>query len=324
MRQSRIVIVGAGIVGLSTAYALLSHGLEHVTVLEQETVDHPRGTSHGISRLLRFEYGPDLFYSKMVDMSFHLWRRLEHVSQRTLYSRTGLLVLGNEGDQFTQPSYHAMREMAMPVERLSWQHCKQRFPQFSTFNNDTITYNAEAGILHASTCLRTLKEMVIELGGSILEACRVTHLTHDSQLRPVRIHTSTGDELTADKVVLATGPWVHRLLADLHLPVHVTRQYLLYFAGLPFSSFGIHAFPAFFTNDLYGFPLHNTSHNGHGPNWLKAASHSFGKPIDPDDLLPPDEEIISQVAQKLRNLLPALQNARLARVDFVYVRHNPR
>jgi monomeric sarcosine oxidase len=302
-------------VGLSTAYALLTQGLEHVTVLEQETVDHCRGTSHGVSRLLRFEYGSDLFYSKMVSLSLNRWKRLEHVSQRTLYSRTGLLVLGNEGDQFTQPSYHAMREMEMPVERLSWQHCKQRFPQFSPYSNDNIIYNAEAGILHASTCLRTLKENIIDLGGSIFEACRVTHLMHDNQLRPVRIHTSTGDELTAERVVLATGPWVHRLLADLQLPVHVTRQYLLYFAGLPFSSFGIPAFPAFFTNDLYGFPLHNTTNNGYGPNWLKAASHSFGKPIDPDDILPPDDQVIAQVTNKLRNLLPALHNARLAHVD---------
>jgi monomeric sarcosine oxidase len=302
-------------VGLSTAYALLAQGLEHVTVLEQEAVDHPRGTSHGISRLLRFEYGSDIFYSKMVSLSLNRWKRLEHVSQRTLYSRTGLLVFGNEGDQFTQPSYHAMREMEMPVERLSRQHCGQSFPQFSTYSKDIITFNAEAGILHASTCLRALKEMVIDLGGSIFELCRVTHLTHDSQLRPVRIHTSTGDELTAERVVLATGPWVHRLLADLRLPVHITRQYLLYFAGLPFSSYGIHTFPAFMTNELYGFPLHSTSNNSHDPNWLKAASHSFGKPTDPNDILPPDDNVVAHITNKLRNLLPALHNARLAHVD---------
>ncbi len=52
--QQGIVIVGAGIVGLSTAYALLSQGMQHVTVLEQEAVDHRRCSSHGSSRLLRF------------------------------------------------------------------------------------------------------------------------------------------------------------------------------------------------------------------------------------------------------------------------------
>jgi len=315
VRQPRVVIVGAGIVGLSTAYSLLTQGVEHVTILEQETVDHPRGTSHGISRLLRFEYGPDIFYSRMVRMSLSRWKRLEQVSQRTLYTRTGLLVLGNEGDNFTQPSYQAMLEMQLPTERLSRQHCKQRFPQFTASDSDVITYNAEAGILHASTCLRTLKELVISLGGTIHESCRVTHLSHDSQLRPVRIHTSTGNELSAERVVLATGPWVHRLLADLQLPVRLTRQYLLYFAGLPPSSFGIHAFPSFFTSDLYGFPFHPTTNNNYGPYWLKAASHTFGMPINPDDILPPDEQVVAHVSKKLRSLLPALHNANLVQVD---------
>src|SRR5436305_13560124 len=111
-----------------------------------------------------------MFDSRMVRISLSRSKRLEQVSQRTLYTRTGLLVLGNEGDNFTQPSYQAMREMDLPTERLSRQHCKQRFPQFSTSDSDIITYNAEAGILHASTCLRTLKEMVISLRGIIHES----------------------------------------------------------------------------------------------------------------------------------------------------------
>ena len=96
--QQQVVIIGAGIVGLSTAYALLCQGVKHVTLLEQETVDHRRATSHGISRLLRFEYGPDLFYSQMVRLSLNRWKQLERTSKRTLYTRTGLLVLGMEGD----------------------------------------------------------------------------------------------------------------------------------------------------------------------------------------------------------------------------------
>jgi monomeric sarcosine oxidase len=315
VRQPPVVIVGAGIVGLSTAYALLSQGVKHVTILEQEAVDHRRGTSHGISRLLRFEYGSDIFYSEIVRLSLNRWQRLELATQRTLYTRTGLLVLGTEGDNFTQPSYYALRKLDMPVERLSPQLCKQRFPQFTSNSNDIIIYNAEAGILHASTCLQTLKKMVLDHGGTIFESCRVTDLSHDNLRRPVRIHTSTGDELLAERVVLATGPWVHRLLADLQLPVRLTHQYLLYFAGLPFSSFGMNTFPAFIANDLYGFPLHPTSNNAYGPYWFKAASHTFGKPVDPDDVLPPDGHVIAQVAAKLRNLLPALHDVRLVHVD---------
>ena len=41
--QQHMIIVGAGIIGLSTAYALLTQGMQRVTVLEQVSVDHRRG-----------------------------------------------------------------------------------------------------------------------------------------------------------------------------------------------------------------------------------------------------------------------------------------
>jgi monomeric sarcosine oxidase len=314
VRQQQVVIVGAGIVGLSTAYALLAQGLKHVIVLEQETVDHRRAASHGVSRLLRFEYGEQLFYSEMVRRSLDRWYALEHITKRTLYTPTGLLVLGTESDNFAQPSYQAMQELRMPTERLSRRDCQQRFPQFSTLSNDIFTFNTEGGILHASLCVQTLKDLIIDLGGTIYESCRVTVIDHDNLTRPIRIHTSTGDTLIADQIVLATGAWVHRLLADLRLPVQLTRQYLLYFAGLSATSFGNNTFPAFITADLYGFPLHK-SPCSQSYSFFKAASHSFGSSIDPDDILPTEELVLARITKSLRDLLPALQQAELVRVD---------
>jgi len=314
VRQQRVIIVGAGIVGLSTAYALLTQGFTQVIVVEQEVVDHRRASSHGVSRLLRFEYGADLLYSEMVRQSLIRWQQLERATQRTLYTPTGVLVLGTECDNFTQPSYQAMQGLHLPTECLSRQSCKQRFPQFSTQQSEIIIYNAQGGILHASTCLQTLRDLIIDRGGIVYEGCRVTGIQYDNPSRPIRIQTSTGDALSADHVVLATGSWVHRLLADLRLPIQLTRQYLLYFAGLPYASFGVNAFPAFITNDLYGFPMHSTPYS-HSYQLFKAASHSFGTPIDPDDIVPPEKHVIARVKASLENLLPALQQAELVHVD---------
>lgn len=310
MRHERIVVVGAGIVGLSTAYALLAQGMRDVTVLEQEMVDHQRATSHGFSRLLRFEYGSDSLYSRMVLLSLARWKRLEWITKRTLYTPTGLLVLGTEDDNFTEPGYCLLREFGLPIEHLFQEQSRQRFPQFATRPYDMLTYNAEAGVLHASTCLCTLRDLILDLGGEIYESCRVIRLVNDSQAHPVHLHLSSGERLVADRVVLATGPWVHRLLAYLYLPVRVTRQYLLYFAGLPYSSFEAGVFPAFISRELYGFPIHNGC-NG----WLKAASHNFGVPIDPDEVSTLDHSVITQVTSKIQELLPAVRQARLAHVD---------
>jgi monomeric sarcosine oxidase len=312
--QQRIVIVGAGIVGLATAYALLKQGMQQVTVLEQATVDHCRSTSHGLSRLLRFEYGNDQFYSEMVQLSLKRWKNLELVAGRTLYTRTGLLALGNEDDNFTLASYHTLRELGLSPERLSRRYCVQHFPQFDLDRYDLFTYNRDAGLLHASSCLHTLKALILELGGNIFEAARITSFSHENPLRPIRLHLANGDEMLADRLVLATGPWIHRLLSDLQLPVRMTRQYVLYFSNLPASSFALHQFPAFLADNLYGFPLHNTC-VGNGPCWLKATSHDFGTPVDPDAAPVVDSEIIDRLVDKLCKLLPALERADLARVE---------
>jgi glycine/D-amino acid oxidase-like deaminating enzyme len=248
----------------------------------------------------------------MVQLSLRRWCDLQTTTKRTLYTPTGLLTLGTEDDNFTQPSYSVLRKLGLPTERLTEQHCRQRFPQFTTHAYDTLTYNAEAGILHASKCLQTLKELIIDLGGSIHEDCRVISLASDSPLRPVRLYLHSGRELTADRVVIAIGPWVHRLLSHLRLPVQLTRQYLLYFAGLPTSMFGANKFPAFFAHDLYGFPILNS---GYASDWLKATSHNFGTRVDPDEVSLPDERVVARIAMRLRELLPALQQAELAHVD---------
>ena len=314
MYQQQVVIVGAGIVGLSTAYALLKRGVRKVAVLEQESVDHARSTSRGPSRLLRFEYGSDAQYVQMVQLSLHRWRYLERMTTRTLYTRTGLLMLGTEDDNYTLPSHHLLQSMGQPSERLSEQRCWQRFPQFATHAYDVLIYNAEAGILHASTCLSVLKSLILELGGEIYEHSRVSRLISGEQQQPLCIRLSSGGEVLGDRVVLATGPWVHHLLGDLHVPVRMTRQYLLYFAGLSPASFGIHAFPAFIAHDLYGFPLQRAA-NASGQMWLKAASHSFGSRVDPDDTSAPDGHILDQITRRLRELLPALRWTELAHVD---------
>ena len=308
--QQHIVIIGAGIAGLSTAYALLKQGKRRVTVLEQASVDHAGGTSHGFSRLLRFEYGAEALYTCMVQLSLERWKQLESVSRRALYTPTGVLVIGSNEDRFTCASYKVAREMGLPIEYLTEKQCNRRFPRFATYGCDTITYNAEGGILHASSCLQVLRDLVLTMGGEIVEANRVTRVLYGDARRPLQVSLASGQAIVADRVVIAAGPWIHRLLPEVELPVRITRQYLLYFAGLPAAHYSAGVFPAFLARNLYGFPIHDGC-NG----WVKTASHDFGYTVSPDDRTPPDGAIIKRIREQLAALLPVLRDALLARID---------
>jgi monomeric sarcosine oxidase len=307
--QPHIVIIGAGIVGLSTAYALLSEGIARVLVLEQAVVNHHKSTSSSISRLLRFEYGADAFYSRMVKLSLERWRELERRTQRSLYTPTGLLSLGKKGDELLS-ELEITRGLGLESEQLSPQSCEERFPQFDTRNYETLAYNTEGGILYASACLNALKRAILDLGGEIAESSRVTQILHDNPYRPLCLRLSSGDEIRADQLVVATGPWVNTLLGSLHIPVEITRQYILYFSGLSATRFSTGVFPAFSERYLYGFPIHKGS-NG----WLKATSHQFGRAVNPDESTNIDGEVIEQIIDELHTLIPALRQAELAHVE---------
>ncbi|GCE20184.1 FAD-dependent oxidoreductase [Dictyobacter kobayashii] len=318
MYQQRVIIVGAGIIGLATAYNLLQQGIHQVTVLEQATVDHGQASSHGASRLLRFEYGNDTFYPEMVHLSLKRWKKLEQHTSQHLYTPTGTLGLGQGQDSFAGQSYQTLRNLGYTPERLNHSEIAKRFPQFRAQSYDFLTYNADAGMLHASLCLQTLRSAIRDLGGTVLEHHQVTAIRHENVQQAIRLQLSTGEEMLADRAIIATGPWVHRLLhTEIELPVRLTRQYLLYFANLPTEEFGLPAFPTFMAEDLYGFPLHAQGTNG--PTWLKAASHTFGDPAEPGEVPVVDERVIRQVTQRLYDLIPALQQAELAKVEsYIY------
>src|SRR5690348_17266152 len=102
MPQPRTLVVGGGVMGLAAGCALAARGAE-VTVLERHTVAHEWASSHGLTRAIRYEYGPHAIYTDMVARSLALWDELARESSLHLYTETGVLTLGQTDDGHTLP-----------------------------------------------------------------------------------------------------------------------------------------------------------------------------------------------------------------------------
>jgi monomeric sarcosine oxidase len=292
--------------GLATGCALAQQGVR-VTVLERFRVGHERGSSHGLTRAIRHEYGPAGIYTQMVARSLPLWRALEMETGRSLYTETGVLTLGQEDDGHTLPGLEMMRAEGLPVERLTQDECARRFPQFVPAEYSAITYNPVGGMLHASECLFALADRLRGLGGELREETAVARLEPGSD--GVRVALTDGALLRADRVVVTVGPWIHDVLPELRLPVRPTHQQVLYLNGLPRERFGVGAFPVFLAEmDYYGFPLQ-------GPGWLKVASHIFGPTQDPNVPQRVDPEEVERVREWVRRVIPEAADAPLAGAD---------
>jgi glycine/D-amino acid oxidase-like deaminating enzyme len=86
-----VAVVGAGIMGSATAYALARDG-HGVTLYEQFEVGHTRGSSHGRSRIVRLAY-PEVEFVELAKESFAGWRELEREAGVQLLELNGLLEL---------------------------------------------------------------------------------------------------------------------------------------------------------------------------------------------------------------------------------------
>jgi monomeric sarcosine oxidase len=306
MAQLSVIVVGGGVMGLAAGSALAGRGAD-VTVLERYAIAHEWASSHGLSRAIRHEYGPEVTYSRMVARSLALWDALAHESGQPLYTETGVLALGQPDDGHTLAGYEVMRAEGLPVERWTPEECEARFPAFRAREFDAITFNPRGGMLAASDCVRALAAQLQARGGAIREGVRVRSV----EPRGVggRVVLGDGTALDADRVIVTAGPWVHDVLGDLRLPVQATRSQVCYVAGLSPAEFAVGRFPVFLVGmTYYGFPLQ-------GPGWFKVGWHGRGADADPNDPYPPDPAQVAEVREFLRRVIPAAAEAELALVD---------
>src|SRR5258708_19941013 len=115
MERVDVVVVGAGIVGLSAAWRLAEAG-QDVLVLEQFNIGHGRGSSHGPSRIFRFAYD-DPVYVRLAQHAVPLWRELESATGTDLLRITGGIHIGDP--PYLDASGPALRSRCPPVHPTS-------------------------------------------------------------------------------------------------------------------------------------------------------------------------------------------------------------
>src|SRR4051812_49617927 len=87
-----VVIVGAGLAGAASAWALAQQDVP-VVVLEQFAAGPAQGSSHGSARIVRRAYGDGL-YVTLTGRAFELWSEIESRSGASLVHRFGGLDFG--------------------------------------------------------------------------------------------------------------------------------------------------------------------------------------------------------------------------------------
>jgi monomeric sarcosine oxidase len=247
-----VAVVGAGIMGAATAYALARGGRD-VVLYEQFELGHKRGSSHGRSRIVRLAY-PEVELVELAKDAFARWRDLEREAGVALLELNGLLELV---DDPAQGSHEALEAAGADHELLSAEEARGRWP-VGVPDGWTALFQPEAGIVRADLALRAFVDGARAHGAHVQEHTRVGSL----------------DELDAAAVVVTAGPWVSRFFAD--LPVRTTRETVAYFRrdAEPLPSV-VQLDPVTRGHAMYS--LHDPVHG------LKAGVHHGGAEVGPDE-----------------------------------------
>jgi len=261
----RVAVVGAGIAGLATAWALRRRGCDPI-VYEQFELGHTRGSSHGRSRVFRLAY----FQPEWVVLAREAlagWRLLERESGERLVEQEGLLEIVGHLDQ---SSAAALDRVGVPWERLGREEVESRFP-VRVPEGMFAVFQPEAGYLRADRALAAFAQ-----GIDVREHERVERLR----------------DVDADVVVCTGGSWARELLAEegIDLPVRVTRETVAYFRladPRPVPSV------VTFKPDRHQHDIYALADPRHG---LKAGTHHAGPEVGGGETGKPDPALVRRIA----------------------------
>ncbi|MDO9501724.1 FAD-dependent oxidoreductase [Falsiroseomonas sp.] len=294
--QSALVL-GAGVMGLSAAWALARAGWS-VRVVDQDPVPNPRGSSVDDHRLIRHAYGAATGYMRMIDPAHAAWDLFFAEAGERPYVQTGVLALANAPGGWLAESRTALLGDGHAVTELDAATVAARHPFLSPGGIAAAFHLPSGGVLLARRIVELLARGLARRGTDIR---RGQAIAVDPAHGAVTL--ADGTRLQADLLVVAAGPWAPRLLPGLAARVRPTRQIIVRLAPPPEHEAGWQAAPMLL--DLAedgGFyavpPVAGTP--------LKIGDHRFAPTSDPDaprEATPAEAaEILGLARHRIRDL----------------------
>jgi sarcosine oxidase len=291
------IVAGLGGMGSATAYQLAGRG-KRVLGLEQFSPAHDRGSSHGRSRIIRQAYFEDPAYVPLLLRAYELWERLEVETGEELMTLAGGLMIGRREAELVSGSVRSAEEHGLPYELLDADEIRGRFPPFSPDPETVALYEEKAGFIRPEETVRAHLDRAGALGADLrFEEPIVSWGASESG---VRVETQ-GGSYEAERLVITPGAWAPQLLADLGLPLQVTRQVMYWFEPKygrePFlpDRFPIYIWEPEDGNMFYGFPAQE------GDPGVKAAFfRAGGTPTTPETI---DREVYQEEVDFLSGYL---------------------
>lgn len=296
--------------GSAALYQLAKRGAQ-VLGIDRYAPPHDQGSSHGDTRITRLAIGEGTHYTPLVMRSHELWRGIEGETCANLLTQCGELIISSPNPAaqthvagFFQNTVDAARRHGIAHEMLDASQIRVRFPHFNIRDSEFGYFEPEAGFVRPEDCIAAQLLLAEKHGGAIHRS--ETVFGFGSGPNGASVKTDRGF-YQADKLIIAAGAWLPRLLgAPFENLLKVYRQLLHWFdVDGDAPTFAPGNFPVFIwelaetRQGIYGFPVIDRG--------LKIATEQYAQTTRPDSVdraVSPDE--VAQMHERL--VAPNLKN----------------
>jgi glycine/D-amino acid oxidase-like deaminating enzyme len=307
---SRVVIVGAGVFGVSAGLSLASRGFS-VEIVDPGPVPRPEAASTDISKIVRMDYGGDALLTELAEAAIPMWRDWNLRWREELFHAVGFLAMSKAPFRpggFEHDSMQTLTARGWPLLRLTGDALTERFPAWDASLYADAYFNPEAGWVESARALARMIDDARAAGVRVHPGEGFSGWIESGE-RVTGIVTTVGRRIEGDVVVLTAGAWTPVLAPWLEAWMWPVAQPVFHLRPDDPSRWSAPHFPVWVASiaetGWYGFPAN-------AAGIVKIANHGPGRRVHPDAprVIEPGDE--SRLRNFLKESLPGLATAPLA------------
>lgn len=271
-----VIILGAGTMGTAAAWALARRGVD-VIAIDRFTHYNKMASHGGHTRIFRHCYFEGERYVPWALEADRLFSELQDRTGLEIQLRVGCLDIGTPQNGHARKAEATAIAHNLPYELLTGKEVNERFPAWNLPDEFEASLDPDGGVLMVENTFKAFRTELEAAGGRIIENTPVT--SWNATDSGVEVHTSDGT-YTGKHLIVTAGAWNGKFLADLNLPLQVTRKPVQWFEVDDLALYAPQQFPSFIIDcdieHFYGLPAV-------APDSLKMGIHSDMDVVDPDN-----------------------------------------
>jgi len=218
-----VIVVGAGIAGLSTAWSLVKAG-HSVSIVEQGAIPNPLAASGDHHRIIRRAYGKAGGYARLITEAYAAWDELWTDLGENHLDPRGFLCVSREAGDEAEICREGLEEGGFPFDLFPPGEAAARWPFLEPGSFRYAYFSTEGGALHCRRIASRLLGWLRAHGANVYENGKVVGI--DAEAGSVAL--ADGLIMRADRIVVAAGAWVLKLFPELGGELKTYRTALAY------------------------------------------------------------------------------------------------